>query len=446
MRNITLCILLLFSTISVFSQKDKKNYDEAFKIIEVWLEAQKDFELLPGISAVIVKDQDILWSGAFGKSNVEDDVDATASTLCSICSISKLFTSVAIMKLYDDGKLRLDDELKDVLPWFSLKQQYPDSGPITIRSLLTHSSGLPRQSEVGGLNVYYRNNVYYRCDGYINIYNRAYVYRPWHRYYAIPSINLCIINVNPYRQYYAPVRHIYYRPYRNNVRYYNMNGRRGNTKVARRNTTNRAIYAQSPRNKKERSIRTRVQRNNATIASTRTTRLSENNSASTRATNGTRSSTTTRTSIRRVNDKGTTSRGSNTRVNAPNTTTRSNRETRAISRTNNSTRSTPRTNTRVATPNRSQSTKTVSPQRSTRKNVTKTPSSVSNKVKTRKSTSVRKPKTTNSRTYEKAKSQNTRQRGVTQNKRKSSSTKARSNTSRKSNQSSTRSGSRRSRG
>jgi CubicO group peptidase (beta-lactamase class C family) len=148
MKNITLCILLLFSTISVFSQKDKKNYDEAFKIIEVWLEAQKDFELLPGISAVIVKDQDILWSGAFGKSNVEDDVDATASTLCSICSISKLFTSVAIMKLYDDGKLRLDDELKDVLPWFSLKQQYPDSGPITIRSLLTHSSGLPRQSEV----------------------------------------------------------------------------------------------------------------------------------------------------------------------------------------------------------------------------------------------------------------------------------------------------------
>jgi len=148
MKNFTLLILLLFFTINSFSQKKQKNYDEAFKIIEVWLEAQKDFEKLPGISAVIVKDQEILWSGAFGKSNIEDDVDATASTLCSICSISKLFTSVAIMKLYDDGKLRLDDELKDVLPWFSLKQQYSDSGPITIRSLLTHSSGLPRQSEV----------------------------------------------------------------------------------------------------------------------------------------------------------------------------------------------------------------------------------------------------------------------------------------------------------
>ncbi|WP_439151118.1 serine hydrolase domain-containing protein [Winogradskyella sp.] len=148
MKNFILFVFLCLYSINGFSQKDNKNYEEAFKIIEVWLEAQKDFEALPGISAAIVKDQDILWSGAFGKSNVEDNIDATASTLCSICSISKLFTSVAIMKLYDDGKLRLDDELKDVLPWFNLEQQFSDSGPITIRSLLTHSSGLPRQSEV----------------------------------------------------------------------------------------------------------------------------------------------------------------------------------------------------------------------------------------------------------------------------------------------------------
>jgi CubicO group peptidase (beta-lactamase class C family) len=126
----------------------KKNYDEAFKLIEVWLDAQKDYERLPGISVAVVKDQEVLWSGAFGKANIELGTDAEIATLCSICSISKLFTSVAIMKLYDEGKLRLDDELHEILPKFSLKQQYPESGPITIRTLLTHSSGLPRQSEV----------------------------------------------------------------------------------------------------------------------------------------------------------------------------------------------------------------------------------------------------------------------------------------------------------
>ena len=148
MKNVFLfsfCFIIWFNS---FSQNEEKNYYEAYKLINVWLEAQKDFEQLPGLSAVIVKDQDILWSGAFGKSNIDKNRDITASTLCSICSISKLFTSVAIMKLYDEGELRLDDELKDVLPWFNLKQQFSDSGPITIRSLLTHSSGLPRQSEV----------------------------------------------------------------------------------------------------------------------------------------------------------------------------------------------------------------------------------------------------------------------------------------------------------
>jgi CubicO group peptidase (beta-lactamase class C family) len=115
-------------------------------LIEVWLEAQKDFEDLPGITAIAVKDQQLLWSNGFGMANREEGVMAEPSTIFSICSISKLFTSVAIMKLYDEGKLRLDDEIGDLLPWFNLEQHYPKSGPINVRSLLTHSSGLPREA------------------------------------------------------------------------------------------------------------------------------------------------------------------------------------------------------------------------------------------------------------------------------------------------------------
>lgn len=146
MRKYYLSTLLLFIMINGYSQKDEKDYTEAFNLVEVWLEAQKDFEHLPGITAIVVKDQEILWDGAFGMANIEDKVKAESSTLCSICSISKLFTSVAIMKLYDEGKLRLDDQVSDVLPWYNLEQQYPESGPITIRTLLTHSSGLPREA------------------------------------------------------------------------------------------------------------------------------------------------------------------------------------------------------------------------------------------------------------------------------------------------------------
>ena len=145
MKIIHLLALIILLPFSIFSQEEK-NYDEAYNLINVWLDAQMDYDKIPGLSVAVIDDQEIQWSGAFGTSNRESNAKFDISTLCSICSISKLFTSVAIMKLYEEGKLRLDDEIDDILPWYNLKQQYETSGPITIRSLLTHSSGLPRES------------------------------------------------------------------------------------------------------------------------------------------------------------------------------------------------------------------------------------------------------------------------------------------------------------
>ena len=147
MKRIYTTLLLSLLMIATYAQPEKKDYSEAFKLIEVWLEAQKDFEQFPGITAIAIEDQNVLWTGGFGLSNIDNNTKMDSSTICSICSISKLFTAVAIMKLYDEGKLRLDDEIDDLLPWYNLPQKYPDSGPITIRSLLTHSSGLPRESD-----------------------------------------------------------------------------------------------------------------------------------------------------------------------------------------------------------------------------------------------------------------------------------------------------------
>jgi CubicO group peptidase (beta-lactamase class C family) len=146
MKKLLILIISVGMIFTAFAQEEKQDYSDAFKIIEVWLDAQKDFDKLPGISAIIVDDQDVIWEGAYGFANPEKEVKASPKTLYSICSISKLFTSVAIMKLYDEGKLRLDDEIGDLLPWYDLKQAYPESGPITVRSIMTHSAGLPRES------------------------------------------------------------------------------------------------------------------------------------------------------------------------------------------------------------------------------------------------------------------------------------------------------------
>ncbi|NOZ73956.1 MAG: beta-lactamase family protein [FCB group bacterium] len=128
-------------------EQDSLNLGEAYNLIEIWLDGQKDYDGLPGISASIVLDQDLAWSGGFGFADVENQVPAEATTVYSICSISKLFTSISLMQLWEAGKVRLDDPLATDLSWFDLPQQFDDTVPITLRSVLTHSSGLPRESD-----------------------------------------------------------------------------------------------------------------------------------------------------------------------------------------------------------------------------------------------------------------------------------------------------------
>ena len=60
------------------------------------------------------------------------------------CSNSKLFTAIAVLQLRDAGKLRLDDPLSEHLEWFNIEDLRPGDEAITIRRILTHSSGLPR--------------------------------------------------------------------------------------------------------------------------------------------------------------------------------------------------------------------------------------------------------------------------------------------------------------
>ena len=147
MKNFLACIVLFLIVQRSFSQTPAIDYTDALHLIDAWVEAQRDYDDIPSISVAIVKDQETIWSKAYGLANTDGKVAASTKTLYSICSISKLFTSVAIMQLYDAGKLRLDDSIETLLPHYNLKQQYKESGPVTIRSLLTHSSGLPRESD-----------------------------------------------------------------------------------------------------------------------------------------------------------------------------------------------------------------------------------------------------------------------------------------------------------
>ena len=137
--------LLIYITAT--GQTKQTDYKEALNIIDAWLNGQRDFDKLPGIAVAIVNDQTIIFKRGYGFADVENKVPMEPETICSICSISKLFTSVAVMQLWEQGKVRLDDSISALLPAYNLKQQYEETVPITVRSLLTHSSGLPREAD-----------------------------------------------------------------------------------------------------------------------------------------------------------------------------------------------------------------------------------------------------------------------------------------------------------
>ncbi len=97
----------------------------------------------PGTSVGVVRGSDTLVLKGFGLANVEDSVPATASTVYRIGSITKQFTAAAILRLVEQGKVQLDAPVSTYLPKFPR-----EDGRVTVRQLLTHTSGLPNYTEL----------------------------------------------------------------------------------------------------------------------------------------------------------------------------------------------------------------------------------------------------------------------------------------------------------
>jgi CubicO group peptidase (beta-lactamase class C family) len=94
----------------------------------------------PGCAVGLGKDGRPLYTHGYGLANLEYRVPLTDSTVLESGSVAKQFTASAIVLLAQDGKLSLDDDIRKYLP------EVPDFGRvITIRNLLTHTSGLRDQ-------------------------------------------------------------------------------------------------------------------------------------------------------------------------------------------------------------------------------------------------------------------------------------------------------------
>ena len=103
---------------------------DSLGLLEAWVEAQRAYLDIPGISMAVVHGKDVIWSKGFGLANREAKLAATPDTLYSICSISKLFTSLGVLQMRDEGKLALDEPIATYLPWFdSASSSTPTARP-----------------------------------------------------------------------------------------------------------------------------------------------------------------------------------------------------------------------------------------------------------------------------------------------------------------------------
>jgi len=123
--------------------------------ISTVLKSATDRGDVPGVVVAVVNKDTVLYNEAAGKSSTLRNTPMTKDTIFNMASMTKPVTSVAIMMLVDEGKLKLDDEVAKYLPkWKDLVviskfneadasyETRPARRPITIRHLLTHTSGI----------------------------------------------------------------------------------------------------------------------------------------------------------------------------------------------------------------------------------------------------------------------------------------------------------------
>ncbi len=123
---------------------DEPATDPSQPAIDALVKQQMDEQRIPGLSLAVTVDNELIFTKGYGEANVELHSPALAESVYEVASLTKQFTAMAVLLLAQDGKLSLDDllgrHLTDVPKAWS---------KITVRHLLTHTSGIPDYDDAG---------------------------------------------------------------------------------------------------------------------------------------------------------------------------------------------------------------------------------------------------------------------------------------------------------
>ena len=154
LMNLTLWVLLGFLPQNTLAQHVSLSQSGAEEIARFLSEAIQQGEI-PAVEAIVVNKDTVLYHEVFGKRNAGRNLELQKGDLFDVASMTKPVTAAAVMMLYDEGKLDLDEPVSRYLPasedlevMTSFNEEdttytsTPPTNPITIRHLLSHTSGM----------------------------------------------------------------------------------------------------------------------------------------------------------------------------------------------------------------------------------------------------------------------------------------------------------------
>ena len=145
---LTLAALLAFTIHSAAAAQSSRNSRASREVVAHAADSIADAIIKRGrvaaMSIAVTRGRDTLVMKGYGLADVENEVPATAQTVYRIGSVTKQFTSAAVMQLVEQGKLSLDDDVTKYVP------NAPTHGRrVLVRHLLNHTSGIPSYTDVG---------------------------------------------------------------------------------------------------------------------------------------------------------------------------------------------------------------------------------------------------------------------------------------------------------
>ena len=138
--------IFLFNCNSLPQKPDtipKNDYSYLNEYLNNYIPTKMDEASVVGLAVSVVTDKEIFYAKGFGYADKRNGREVNPNTIFRTASVSKIINLVITMKLVEEGKLNLDKDINQYLPELKLLSRFQKSKPITIRSILTHHSGLP---------------------------------------------------------------------------------------------------------------------------------------------------------------------------------------------------------------------------------------------------------------------------------------------------------------